>query len=517
MGPVVRCWACRSPIELREPRCSQCGVRIGMGIPVHDGSMAASNSLPDLPPELSARTTLDARQRRALAIVGVVVLAAAIVAPLSTAIAAIAFVTALYIASAAYRGLIFWRSLRRPGGIVVTDEEARALTDDQLPVYTVLVPAFREPSIMARLIESLALIEYPSSRLDIKLLLEEDDQETIRAAEACKPPSFIQVVRVPNSLPKTKPKACLVGLATARGELITIYDAEDRPDPLQLRRVVAAFLRVEAKVACIQAKLSYHNADQNLLTRWFTAEYALWFTALLPGLVDDEAPIPLGGTSNHFKRRVLESVGAWDPWNVTEDADLGIRLHRAGYRTRLVDSVTLEEANSDFVNWVKQRSRWYKGYLQTSFVHLRQPRRLWQELGPRGFFGFCLFVLGTPLLAMVNPVFWILTLTWFVLHPPVVQALFPAWVYYLSLISFAVGNFVFLYSSLVAAHRHGGAALTFAALLAPIYWAMMSIAAIKALVQLIVAPSFWEKTTHGLDQLASARTPAPEPATDAGF
>src|SRR5262249_9500295 len=164
---------------------------------------------------------------------------------------------------------------------------------------------------------------------------------------------------------------------------------------------------------CLQAQLTYHNSNQNLITRFFAAEYLMWFWLFLPGLNSTNAPVPLGGTSNHMRRAVIESLGAWDPYNVTEHADLGIRLHRFGWRTAVLGSQTYEEANSDFVNWVKQRSRWYKGYLQTWLVHLRHPVRLWRELGPVGFFQFNLFVGGTPLLALLNPVFWFLTLLWF--------------------------------------------------------------------------------------------------------
>ena len=257
--------------------------------------------------------------------------------------------------------------------------------------------------------------------------------------------------------------------------------------------------QTDPSVACLQAKLVYRNANQNLLTRWFTTEYAMWFSQLLPGLVAQGAPIPLGGTSNHFRREILERVGAWDAFNVTEDADLGIRLHRLGYSTRVLDSTTYEEANSDFVNWIKQRSRWYKGYMQTWLVHMRDPRRLYRALGPRAFLGFNLFVLGTPLLALINPIFWAMTVLWFLTNSAIIASLFPSWLYYLGLFSMIVGNSAVIYSSVVSARATGNPELVLAAVLSPIYWLMMSIAAIKALVQLISAPSFWEKTTHGLD------------------
>jgi glycosyltransferase XagB len=257
--------------------------------------------------------------------------------------------------------------------------------------------------------------------------------------------------------------------------------------------------------AGISAKLGYHNANQNLITRWFTVEYAMWFSQLLPGLVRQGTPLPLGGTSNHFRREALEAVGAWDPYNVTEDADLGIRLHRAGYRTQVIETVTLEEANSDFVNWVKQRSRWYKGYMQTWLVHMRHPRRLWGDVGGWGFVGFNLFVGGTPLLALLNPVFWVMTVSWFLFHPDFIVSIFPGWLYYVSLLCLLIGNFAFVYASMVAARAAGSPALVLAALLSPMYWVMMSIAAIKAVIQLFHAPSFWEKTAHGLDRPSDER------------
>jgi cellulose synthase/poly-beta-1,6-N-acetylglucosamine synthase-like glycosyltransferase len=426
----------------------------------------------------------------------------AIVAPLAAAIGLIAAVTLLYLAALIYRLAIYWLSFRNPEVAVVTDEEARSIPADELPIYTVLVPAYHEPSVIGALIGRLREFEYPVDKLDIRILLEEDDGETIAATAAelaAHPGPQFTIVRVPDSQPRTKPKACNYGLLGARGEYVTIYDAEDRPEPLQLRRAVAALERFGSSVACLQAKLSYYNADQNLLTRWFTIEYAMWFSFLLPGLVSERGPLPLGGTSNHFRRSVLLAVGGWDPYNVTEDADLGIRLARQGYQTRVLESTTLEEANSDVINWIKQRSRWYKGYLQTWLVHTRHPRQLRRELGWRGIVGFNLFVAGTPLLALLNPVFWTLTALWFLVHPAVILALFPAWLYYLSLGVMVVGNFSLFYTWLVSARITGSRSLVFASLLVPLYWALMSLAATKAAIQLVSAPSFWEKTVHGLD------------------
>jgi cellulose synthase/poly-beta-1,6-N-acetylglucosamine synthase-like glycosyltransferase len=439
-------------------------------------------------------------QARALAAVGAVVAAGLVLATMPTLTLLIAASVAVYLGVLGYRVKMFRDALSAPALIQVPDAVALAMRDEDLPMYTVLVPVFHEAEVIGDLLAALDRLVYPKDRLDVRILFEEDDLETYVAARRANPGPHVSLVRIPPTGPRTKPKACNVGLAGAQGEFVTIYDAEDRPDPLQLRRAVAAFADLPPEIACLQAKLSYHNVDQNLITRWFTAEYELWFGQLLPGLVARNAPLPLGGTSNHFRRDTLVEVGAWDPFNVTEDADLGIRLHRAGYRTQVLDSTTLEEANSDFVNWVKQRSRWYKGYLQTWLVHMRQPRVLWRQLGPGGFLGFNLFVGGTPLVAILNPIFWALTVLWFLARPDWVNALFPAWLYYASLFSMVFGNAAVTYMAMVSARTTRHPSLVIAAALQPAYWVMMSVAALKALIQLVHTPSFWEKTVHGLDR-----------------
>ena len=493
IAPQAPCVRCGNSTSRAARYCRVCGIRRSGAL--WRPSVGAPGS------EFSAERTVSERQGRVTIGAAVIVGLALLLAPLATLTVTIGLATALYLATLAYRLLIFRAALDAPETIVVDDTEARAIPAHKLPTYTVLVPAFREPEVIAGLLESLSRLEYPAHRLDIKILLEADDRETLAAIVQARPSARVEIVRILPSQPRTKPKACNVGLGRARGRFVTVYDAEDRPDPLQLRRAVAAFRRLPPEIACLQAKLSYHNAEQNLITRWFTAEYALWFGQLLPGLVRLGAPLPLGGTSNHFRREVLVRLGGWDAFNVTEDADLGIRLHRLGFRTRVLESITLEEANSDFVNWAKQRSRWYKGYLQTWLVHMRYPRQLWQQLGPRGFAGFNLFVGGTPFLALLNPVFWTLTAIWFLAKPPVFLQLFPAWLYYASLFSLVVGNFTFLYTTVVGARSAGRPSLTLAALLSPGYWVMMSIAAIKAAIQLLAAPTFWEKTAHGLDRV----------------
>jgi len=449
-------------------------------------------------PEISAVKTLSRRQGAVVIGTLVLILVGLVVMAVNILIVLVGVATALYLATIINRVVIFQRSLNDPDIEVVSDGEARAVPDDDLPLYTVLVPAYREPEIIRLLLDHLAVLDYPTRRLDVKLLLEADDEETIAAVQGVELGSHIQIVLVPPAPPRTKPKALNYGLTLARGELVTVFDAEDQPDPLQLRRAAVAMARVGPQVACLQAKLAYSNVDQNLITRWFAIEYVMWFSYFLPGLTALGAPVPLGGTSNHFRRSVLETVGAWDPHNVTEDADLGIRIQREGFGIRVLESVTLEEANSDFVNWVKQRSRWYKGYAQTALVHLREPVALWRDLGARGFFELLLFVGGTPLLAVLSPLFWATTAVWFVAQPHLIRASFPAPVFYGGLICWAFGNFAIFYLTLATCRAMKRPDLSGAALLIPLYWVMMWIAAVKGLMQLVATPSLWEKTTHGL-------------------
>jgi cellulose synthase/poly-beta-1,6-N-acetylglucosamine synthase-like glycosyltransferase len=405
----------------------------------------------------------------------------------------------MYAATLIYRLLLVRRGLQGSHMVRVSDEDALAVPAAMLPVYSVLVPAYREPEVIAKIISAVSGLDYPVDKLDVRLLLEADDEETIAASRTAVAGTTITIVLVPAAEPRTKPKACNFGLQSATGDLVTIFDAEDRPEPLQLRRAVVALDRLGEDFACVQARLGYFNARQNLITRWFTIEYGTWFRFLLPGLVSVGAPIPLGGTSNHFRAPLLRALQAWDPYNVTEDADLGIRLARLGYSVGVLDSITDEEANSDFVNWVKQRSRWYKGYLQTWLVHVRRPVAVHRELGVRGALGLHLLVLGTPLTAVINPLFWILAVLWFAQKPGGVAALFPAQVYYIALACFVLGNAAVVYVNVLTTRVINQPGLLGAALLVPAYWVMMSVAAAKAGYQLVFKPSYWEKTSHGLD------------------
>ncbi|MEV6559493.1 glycosyltransferase [Nocardia sp. NPDC051756] len=464
---------------------------------------SAVHGLRESDPLASASVAFLPWQRNTALALLLLVVVCAVFFPMGTCVVLVALCTLGYLAAMGDRVLIFQRGMARDAIMTVSDARALALTEAELPPYTILVPAYGEPEVVGDLIGAMTALDYPKDRLQVLLLLEEDDSPTIEAARRAgigtlASVDHVTIVLVPEAQPRTKPKACNYGLHQATGDIVTIYDAEDIPDPLQLRRVVAAFAELPPEVVCIQAKLAFHNGRQNLLTAWFTADYGLWFGFLLPGLMRSKAPIPLGGTSNHFKRDVVTDIGAWDPYNVTEDADLGVRIAVSGYRTAVIDSTTLEEANPDPINWVRQRSRWYKGYLQTWLVHTRRPIRLWRSIGTVSFIRFTLILAGTPIIACLNLVFWFITLSWILGQPAVIGQLFPAAVYFPSLIAMILGNGATIYMNLLACRENNRSDLLVACLTVPFYWLLMSIAATKGCYQLVRNPSYWEKTFHGL-------------------
>ena len=364
------------------------------------------------------------------------------------------------------------------------------------PAYTALVPLYREEGAVPGLMAHLRRLDYPADRLRILLLVEEDDFRTRDAVARTGVAPPFDVVVVPVSLPRTKPKACNVGLARATGEILVIFDAEDRPEPDQLKKAAALFARAPADVVCLQAQLNYYNKDRNWLTRFFTIEYSGWFDYCLPGLYRMEAPIPLGGTSNHFRLPVLRRIGGWDPYNVTEDCDLGIRLYRNGLRTALLDSTTWEEATFRVLPWIRQRSRWVKGYLQTYLVHLRKHGALVRRPGPGKRLHFHLLFGAGCLCLLMNPFYWLLTVAWFVTGSRAVSGFFPLWVLVLALLSFLAGNAAFVLSAMLGCLRRRYYRLLPLCLLMPVYWVLMSVGAWKGALQLVTKPFFWEKTPH---------------------
>lgn len=474
---------------------------------------AVGRHVPLLPDHLSARTALSRPTKLLVAALAVIAGALVVAFPGQLLPVLGGAVTLAYLAATADRFALIIGGLNRPALVHITDEQARAIPDEDLPVYTVLLPVYDEPSIIDNLINGVGRIDYPADRLELLLLVEEDDDATRQALEEAHL-STIRVVVVPHSLPKTKPKACNYGMSLPdlRGDYLTIYDAEDIPEPLQLRRAVAAFRSAPADIGCLQAKLGYFNERQNLLTRWFAIEYAQWFEVVLPALERARCVVPLGGTSNHLPARVWRDIGGWDEFNVTEDADLGARLATHGYRTQILDSVTLEEANSDMVNWIRQRSRWYKGYLQTMIVHLRHPIELRRTIGTTATLRFLNMTGGIPMTAVINLLFGLLLVSWTSGRPSLVTMLFPPITYYLCLVLFLVGTPLAIFMTFVVVLATGKTHLWWAALLTPAYWVLQSFAAIKAFYQLVFRPFHWEKTVHGLSAMPTGAGVTGEPA-----
>jgi cellulose synthase/poly-beta-1,6-N-acetylglucosamine synthase-like glycosyltransferase len=409
----------------------------------------------------------------------------------------VVFFSLVYVIGVFYKLVISLASFVNSGH-GVTKQHLADLSDADLPVYSILVPVYKEPEVVPRLLKALARMDYPKEKLDVLVLMEADDAETIQSAKAARPPSFFRFIIVPDSLPRTKPKACNYGLNFCRGKYVTIYDAEDVPEPDQLKKAVTAFEHGGEKLICVQAALNYFNANENYLTRMFTLEYSYWFDTLLPGLDRLGLPIPLGGTSNHFRLDALWKLLAWDPFNVTEDADLGIRASSQGYTVGIIRSTTYEEANKAFKNWIRQRSRWIKGYMQTWLVHNRNPLRLLRVIGLKQWLSYNFFIGGTFAIFLINPLMWIFFVLWLLFQPTWMGMLFHGWVWQLAFFSLIVGNLLAILLNMLAVVRRRKYDLLLYALTNPVYWVMHSIASYMGLWQLITKPFYWEKTTHGL-------------------
>jgi len=457
-------------------------------------------------PTFSAKVVMTPQQKAVASGGAAILLGAFALAPLWTAVVLSITLTLIFLGIVAFKGFLCLMGAATKGiDIAVTDAEARAIPDKDLPTFTILVPMYKEPDVLPILADALRRLDYPISKLDIKLILEEDDAETIEAARRLGLEGVFQIVRVPPSEPRTKPKACNYALALARGEFCVIYDAEDKPEPDQLRKVVAAFRKGGEKIACIQARLNYFNAHENTLTRLFALDYALWFDHCLPALDRLGIPIPLGGTSNHFRTDLLRALGGWDPYNVTEDADLGVRITQKGFRVGVVNSTTWEEACSKVRPWIKQRSRWMKGYVQTWLVHMRKPVHLWRSCGWKGFLGFQAFIGGTVLSCLLSPVLWLLYLTWLVTGTKILDPFYPGIVLPINLAGLLVGNALFVYMAVLAPMKRPNLrSIALWGLLAPAYWILASIGCWRGVLQLINKPHHWEKTPHGISAHTAA-------------
>ena len=370
-----------------------------------------------------------------------------------------------------------------------------------LPRVSILVPLFRETEIAHALIARLARLTYPKCLLDVILVSEEEDQLTQQTLAGIDLPPWVRPVVVPDGQPRTKPRAMNYALDFCQGDIIGIFDAEDAPDPDQITKVARRFQQVPREVACLQGILDYYNPTQNWLARCFTIEYATWFRTMLPGMARLGLAIPLGGTTLYFRRDVLEELGGWDAHNVTEDADLGFRLARHGYRTEMIETVTEEEANCRPWPWIKQRSRWLKGYMTTYLVHMRAPRQLHAQLGAWKFWGFQAHFVSAVSQVLLAPMLWSFWLVLFGLpHPldPVLPRVVLTAIGSLFLTVEVLNACIHAVSVARPKHRHLIAWVPTMHFYSP----LGAVAAYKALYELVCKPFFWDKTAHGLSVAA---------------
>ncbi len=436
----------------------------------------------------SARIVLSGRQGF-LAGVGICAFAFSLATGTLTPTILHAAISLLYLAAILVRAAALVDRKRRRPELPVSE---------RLPVYTVLVPLYREASVATQLVKALSRLNWPASRLDIKLVCEADDHATIGTIRAERLGSQFEIVEVPPAHPRTKPKALNYALAGARGEFVVIYDAEDRPHPDQLRAAYAQFAASPNDVVCLQAPLVISNGAASWITAAFALEYAALFRMLLPMLARRGMPVPLGGTSNHLRVAELRACGGWDPYNVTEDADLGMRLYRLGYKCGVIDCPTYEDAPTTFKVWLNQRTRWFKGWLQTWLVMMREPARLVREMGVVGFLIFQLLIGGMLLSSLSHPWLIMLLVTtagYLALGFPPADSSEGA-LFLLDLTNMAASYGLFLLLGRVVMLREEKRSIGWRWIYVPFYWLLISVAAWRALLELPRKPFFWDKTPH---------------------
>ena len=441
-----------------------------------------------LPTSLTAREGMTGLQIAAVAAVAILAL-----------VLGIADLDALAAVSSAILWLIFSASvmLRSMAAVASRPEiDPPELTDDTLPKYTVVVALYREANVVEDLVKAIDAFDYPKGKLDIKLVVEQRDAETLGRIVELRLPARYEVVVAPSGKPQTKPRALNIALSSARGDFVVVYDAEDAPAPDQLRLAASRFA-AEKDLDCLQARLAIRNHDESWLSKLFAIEYAILFDVLNPGFCALNLPIPLGGSSNHFRVGALVGVGAWDEWNVTEDADLGIRLSRFGYKVNALDSDTWEEAPYEFGNWFSQRVRWQKGWIQTLIVHSRRPIFFWRDLGPRRAVAATTLIVGAIFGCLFWPAFAIGTI-WRVLtvgHGALSpwRELSDVFTYILAL----AGVWTILLPAVIAAKFRGLKVTTSVLVLLPVYYILVSAATWVAVFDQVLRPHYWAKTAHG--------------------
>ncbi|MDS9466134.1 glycosyltransferase [Paracoccus sp. MBLB3053] len=465
----------------------------------------------------SCRTRNERRTARLALGLGVLTMAGLLLQPLAVIAVLTFWATLTLVASMILKVASFAAILRRTGRKRAVEEAllqgqmVRREMNAPLPVISVMVPMFAEADIADRLIGRLSRLDYPRELMDIVLVVEETDRITCEALERARLPRWMRIVKVPDGPIRTKPRALNYALNFCRGQIIGVWDAEDRPEPDQLHKVARGFHFAAPDVACLQGVLDYYNPRTNWLARAFTIEYAAWFRGTLAGAAALDLVVPLGGTTLFFRRDLLEKVGGWDAWNVTEDADLGVRLTRRGYRTEMLDTVTHEEANCRLLPWIKQRSRWLKGFAMTWGVHMRDPIGLWRDLGARRFVALQVQLAASVSQYLLAPVLWSFWLLSFGLPHPVRDMLDGGLGGHA--ISMLVAVFILseLLNITVAAWAVRGSAHRHLLPWVPtmhLYFPLGCLAGWKAIWEVVTKPFYWDKTQHGVFDAAEEDAPA---------
>lgn len=439
-------------------------------------------------PEESAFRVFSSAQYLLIILGLIMVLAGLWISPIWTMLLATVLSATVFGLAVTFRMLIGLAETPTSARITVSTEQLAALSERSMPTYSILVPFDREPEQVKPLLASLAALDYPVYKLDVILLFQEEDRESLGAAKAAAPPDNVRLLVLPAGELHTKPMACNVGLLYAKGEFVVVLDASDRPDPDQLRKAAVAFRRGPRRLACLQATRNARNSRTTVLSRFAAIDQLFWLEHLLPGLDRWRLPVPIGGTSNHFRTAVLRELGGWDPFNVTEDADLGVRASIHGHRVGTINSTTSVVIHATLLPWLQHRTRWIKGYMQTALVFLRDPIALTRRLGARRTAGFGFLIAATPLGHLMQPVATGLVVGWIVIGLGGLPVTVGAWAVQLSLVMLLLG-----YGSIVAIHlftalRHRRYRLSLFAPLAPLYWLLHSVAAVAAVVQLLIHP-----------------------------
>ncbi len=391
----------------------------------------------------------------------------------------------------------------------------KGLSDEDkkdLPVISVILPVYKEKEVLPQLCQRMADMDYPADKLDLIFIFESGDDETINAFVQLEKPAHFKGLVSPDVQPKTKPKALNVALRETRGEFLVIFDAETLPETDQFMKAMAAF-KYSPQLDYVHCRIDVYNANTNWLTKMYTAEFAFFYNFFLPGLATVKSPTPISGHSVYFRREQLIKVGGWDAYNLAEDCDIGIRMFRNGYKNASVlDSASWEQSTTTLGDWIKQRTRWMQGFVQTSMVNLRFPALLWKDLGGlRNVLMFMFHVPGGVFLNGLNLVQWMMLAFWYATNDPIIQTIFTDILLYLSVLSFFLANLMFTYFNLLGLYHRKYYSFVGLALFSPIYWLFLSYATLRSILRFFRQESTWDKTNHPVMSISSAK-PVPTSA-----